>query len=74
LRQNAAHISILSKPEPCHLGGWGFLIREATLHGTTPRPRRDYFSAAMVLLVLGVTIAWTAFLGWLLLRLGGVIG
>ena len=50
------------------------MIREATLHGTMPRPRRDYFSAAMVLLVLGMTIAWTAFLGWLLLRLSGVIG
>jgi hypothetical protein len=39
-----------------------------------PHPRRDYFSAAMILLVLGITVAWIAFLGWLLLRFSGVIG
>jgi hypothetical protein len=39
-----------------------------------PRPSRHYFSAALILLVLGITIVWMAFLGWLLLRLCGVIG
>jgi len=38
------------------------------------RPRRHYFSAAVILLMLGITIALIAFLGWLLFRLSGLIG
>ena len=44
------------------------------MHGTMPLPTRDYFPAVLILLAVGINVVWIAFLGWLVLRFGGVIG
>jgi hypothetical protein len=72
-RQNAAPTSIKKFRRSPVESPWLF-TREGLLHSTMPRSRRDYFSATLILVVLGITIAWTAFLVWLLLRLSGIIG